>query len=142
MPKKSSLLVPPKMKSSKTVKLHRFSPLLQHDPRAATPPRLVRAISGGKNAKNGVVWFAKVYSALGAVGAELLTLSCVFEGKKEEFEIRFDERFAVSIHFKTQSDEERTSYAKDQIERQGGFERLTDLFSSVFGNQFVNTLKE
>jgi hypothetical protein len=106
---------------------HRYSPLLGSDPRITAAPRHVEVVHKGER-----VYIVKIYPGLETPGAELMTVSCVVREGKAEFEMRFDERFAMSFRFKTQSDAERVAFARDQIERVGGTERLNQFFSDVF----------
>lgn len=107
---------------------HRFSSALQADARVKAPPRFVGIVQEGE----GVVYMAKIYATLDTPGSELMTISCVRKNELTEHEMRFDERYPISLTFRKQSDEERVATAKDLIQRTGGLVRLRDMFAELF----------
>lgn len=130
----SGLLLPPDKSGSKSQKKHAFSKVLGQDTRIKSAPRRLEVVHQGVVADKELVFAVKVYSALETPGSELMTVSCIdSSGKKPlEVEMRFDEKFATSIKFKKQTDDERIAYAKEQIDRRGGFEKLFELFRGEF----------
>lgn len=127
--RRNSVIVPPKKKSDKTKKTHKLSRLLAADRRAESAPRHVEVVD---KVEGSHVYCVKVYGSLDTPGSELLTVSRLGVKDSCELEMRFDERFAISIRFRKQSDEERVAYAKEQIVKAGGFEALIELFRGVF----------
>lgn len=132
--KRNSVLTPPNQKRSKSRKKHRFSALLERDQRLAMAPRHAEVINQGTHHDREFIFIVKIYSAIGGPGSELMTLSCVDKESSSEAEIRFDERFPISIHFRKDADENRVLYAKNQIESRGGFHALSEIFRSIFPN--------
>jgi hypothetical protein len=113
--------------NKKSPRSHRYSPLLGSDPRVSAPPRHVEVLQKGDR-----LFILKIYPGLETPGAELMTVSCVVRGGTAEFEMRFDERFPMSFRFKKQTDPERVAFAREQIERAGGTDRLNQCFSDLF----------
>ncbi|MBI3543808.1 MAG: hypothetical protein HY075_11095 [Deltaproteobacteria bacterium] len=132
--RRNSVVLPPKKDSAKAQKKHQFSTVLSADPRVKSAPRHLEVIHQTTAESGEVLFLVKVYGPLApdAPGSELMTLSCVTKTQGVECEMRFDERFPVSIRFRAQTDTERAVYARDQIERSGGFTKLAELFRSSF----------
>ena len=131
--RRNSVLVPPKKDSNKkSDKKHVFSDLLASDPRVKDAPRHVEVVHQEKVGKGEVLFMIKIYGVLGTPGSELMTISCVDSTAGAEVEMRFDEKFPVSIRFKQQEDIQRTETAKEQIVRSGGFDKLLQTFLSNF----------
>ena len=131
--RRNSPIVPSKKSIRSSQKKHSFSEKLDADPRLGVAPRHVDVIYPPKGSdRTGPVFMAKIYSLLDTPGAELMSISCLDKKRDLEFEMRFDERFPVPMWFKTMSDEQRVAYARDQIARFGGFEKLSEIFRSVF----------
>lgn len=119
--------IPPKT-PNETHNHHCFSPVLKCDHRVDIAPRHVGTVHKSASA----IYIVKIYALLETPGSELMTISRINPKTQEECEFRFDERFAVSLRFRKQTDEERVAYAKEQIERVGGFKELDTVFASIF----------
>src|SRR5690349_12610645 len=84
----------------KNQKKHVFSEALRSDPRIASVPRRIEVVHQVEKA----LFFVKIYANLEIPGSELMTVSCVDPSQKTEVEMRFDERYPISIQFRTQTD--------------------------------------
>lgn len=124
MTRKSSL-IPPKKSGER--KKHVRSAFLERDPRVSAAPRTVTVLHSSP------VCMVKIYGILDSPGSELMTVSVVHDKTGMEYEIGYDEKFPISMRFKKQSDEERVAFAKEQIVRACGFEKLATLFNTIFG---------
>jgi len=130
--RRNSMLTTPKNGHKNSDKRHVFSQILTGDPRLQTGPRAVENIHTLGEPSEGTVFLVKIYSGLDTPGTELMTVSCVNASTGLEAEIRFDEKFPISIRFRNQSDSERVNYAREQIGRAGGFDWLLNAFRSCF----------
>ena len=127
--RRNSLVLPPGKKQQKAEKRHKLSQLLSADRRVLSAPRHVEVV---EQPEQKLVFCVKIYVGLDAPGSELMTVSCMSVKQQLEVEMRFDEKFAVSIRFKKQNDEERVAYARQQIERGGGYGALANAFRAAF----------
>ena len=129
--RRNSVLIP-SGKESKNQKKHAFSALLENDHRVGGAPRHLEVVHQLKTPSRDLIFMAKIYMVLDTPGSELLTLSCVDSKNGSEVEMRFDEKFPVSIHFRKNSDEQRVAYVRTHIELAGGFEKILEAFRSKF----------
>ncbi len=131
--RRNSVLVPPKKESNKkSDKKHVFSDLLATDTRVKAAPRHLEVVHQQNVGKGEVLFMIKIYAVVDTPGGELMTISCVDSNQGVEVEMRFDEKFPISIQFKKQDDVQRTLAAKEQIVRSGGFDKLLQTFLSNF----------
>jgi hypothetical protein len=108
---------------------HIFSFLLEADPRKMALPRHVAPVP---NTANKWAVRIKIYAPLDAPGSELLTVSCVSPRSGVEYEMRFDERYPVSIRFRKEDDEQKVVHAVRQIGMVGGIKALFEIFEKTF----------
>lgn len=129
-----SVTAPKKKNAKASQSKHFLSDLLKNDSRIELAARHVEVIAQFKTKKDGqeYIVMVKVYEGLGTPGSELLTLSCARTPGGPEAEFRFDEKFPVSIKFRSQSDEERAAYVAEQVKRHGGWDKLFEIVCSVF----------
>jgi hypothetical protein len=122
--------VPPVARKGKVSRKHVLSTILAADKRVVGAPRHVEVLYKDESGK--AVFVVKVYAGFETPGSELMTVAAMAAAGKTEFELRFDEHFPISFRYKTESDEERTKHATEQIERAGGAEKLRSVFAAVF----------
>jgi hypothetical protein len=118
------------VKKGKASRKHVLSTILAADKRIAGAPRHVEVLYKDESGK--AVFVVKVYAGFETPGSELMTVAAMAAAGKTEFEVRFDEHFPISFRYKSQSDEERTKHATEQIERAGGADKLRSVFAAVF----------
>lgn len=108
--------------------IHKRSRKLESDARLRNAPKLFRPVHHGIDYSV----IIRVYSLGDTRVGDLLTVSVLVPLLKKEYEFAFDERFPVSIRFRTHTDDERVDAACEQIKRSGGYDWLVQELRDYF----------